>query len=75
MVRRWSALIVPSVHGGFCEMGELGGLVPVGDHLALSRSIIKALDEPTDPALLQASSQRYAAESSIDAYVDALGLS
>ena len=55
--------------------GELGRLSPVGDHEGLARSIVDTLDNPIAPERLVAGARRYSAESTIDAYVEALGLS
>ena len=57
------------------EDGELGRLSPVGDYRAMARSIIETLDCPISSARLREGSRRYSAETSIDAYMDALSLS
>ena len=54
--------------------GELGRLSPVGDYRAMARSIIATLDCPTSSERLREGARRYSAESTIDAYMDALVL-
>ena len=52
--------------------GRYGALVPVGDDLALSKAMLKTLDEPLPPAFLREAVTDFTIEASARHYLHAL---
>jgi glycosyltransferase involved in cell wall biosynthesis len=52
--------------------GRYGPLVPVGDHHALARTILKTMDSPPEKALLKNAVRDYTVQASSAKYLDAL---
>ena len=50
--------------------GRLGRLVPVGDAPALAAALLETLDQPVDPALLEAGARPYSADAAADGYLE-----
>lgn len=56
------------------DNGTFGYLAPVGDAEQVAQQLLKALDNPIDPAILQKEARRYGQAAVIDAYEQVLGL-
>jgi glycosyltransferase involved in cell wall biosynthesis len=54
--------------------GRYGALVPVSDSASLAQAILATLDDPPDCTLLRQAVREYSLESSVLAYLQALGL-
>lgn len=54
--------------------GELGPLVPVGDHVAMAAAIDRTLLEPPDPEMLRAAVQEHRCNVAAERYLQAMGL-
>jgi glycosyltransferase involved in cell wall biosynthesis len=64
----------PSGPNELLDRGRIAPLVPMGDWQALSQAMQQVLDEPPDPALLQASVREYNAQQSAAHYLEVMGL-
>ena len=60
----------PSSPSEILEGGKWGRLVPVNDPRSLAKAVLETLDNPVAPDLLIARANAYAAEASIDRYMD-----
>jgi glycosyltransferase involved in cell wall biosynthesis len=64
----------PSGPSEILQHGQIGPLVPVGDHAALAQAMMQTLDAPAPKRTLQAAARPYEIEASTDAYLDAMRL-
>jgi len=62
----------PSGPAEILQNGELGYLCPVKDPVMLSTAILKAIESPLDPAVLQAASQQYTISAIVAKYMETL---
>ncbi|MGZ8246865.1 glycosyltransferase [Methylomagnum sp.] len=62
----------PSGPAEMLENGRFGALVPVGDEVGLAEAILRTLDDPPDPAVLQAAVAEYWVERSARRYLEVL---
>jgi glycosyltransferase involved in cell wall biosynthesis len=64
----------PSGPREILQDGKLGPLVPMDDELALSKAILRRLQEPRGSDVLRAAVERYSVENSSRAYLRAFGM-
>lgn len=62
----------PSGPAEILENGKYGGLVPVGDHVALAGAIETTLDSPHDPQRLRARAADFSVNRAVDDYLEVL---
>lgn len=53
--------------------GRFGPLVPVGDHQAMAEALLRVLEAPLSPALMQSRAQEFSVEAAVENYLALFG--